>query len=407
MTSKAEEWGVSDDEADDLVESWIGDKDRPVAVVPVEPVARRIRTMLELLEEPGLLQPPRPVVPKLGWEGRVTLLAAREKAGKSTLASAAVAAVSAGDWLFGTRLTPGKVLLLSLEEHVGDVVRRLRRFAAQPGCVFILEHLVRPLEDLEAAVAELRPALVVIDTLPAFVEMLAPESGSASMWTPIMSAIARTAHESGAAMVLLHHADKMHGKYRDSTAIGAGVDVILEMKPGTDPSIRRVSSRGRFRVDEFAWRLVEDGPSSHVELATGELSLDAQILLHIERTPGCSLRSIRAAAEGAAVAEIDVAVHRLEARGAIHNTGTATRHAWEALRDAGNPQRHASDTVPSHLRHAQKVGGAVGVTVAGSLPEGEPTVTTADLHTDTADDPWTTHELFERETNPPEEDAHA
>lgn len=399
QTSKADEWGVSDDEADDLVESWIGDKDRPASVVPVEPVARRIRTMLELLEEPGLLQPPRPVVPKLAWEGRVTLLAAREKAGKSTLASAAVAALSAGDWLFGTRLTPGKVLLLSLEEHVGDVVRRLRRFAAQPGCVFILEHLVRPLEDLEAAVAELRPALVVIDTLPAFVEMLAPESGSSSMWTPIMSAIARTAHESGAAIILLHHADKMHGKYRDSTAIGAGVDVILEMKPGTDPSIRRVASRGRFRVDEFAWRLVEDGPSSHVELATGELSLDAQILLYIERSPGCSLRSIRTAAEGAAVTEIDVAVHRLEARGAIHNTGTATRHAWEALRVAENPQRHASDTVPTHSRHAQEAGPAVGVSRGGSPPQGgSPPDTTAHLHMDTAT-PWTTHELFERETN--------
>jgi len=36
----------------------------------------------ELLEDPDLLQPPKPIVPRLVWKERITLLAAREKAGK-------------------------------------------------------------------------------------------------------------------------------------------------------------------------------------------------------------------------------------------------------------------------------------------------------------------------------------
>ena len=57
-------------------------------------------TLRELLENPVELPPA--VVPRLAWPGRSTLLAAREKEGKSTLMTAAAAAVSRGSSFLGS-----------------------------------------------------------------------------------------------------------------------------------------------------------------------------------------------------------------------------------------------------------------------------------------------------------------
>jgi len=46
------------------------------------------RSLAELLADPDALNPPEPVIPRLAYRGRVTLLAAREKAGKSTVFTA-------------------------------------------------------------------------------------------------------------------------------------------------------------------------------------------------------------------------------------------------------------------------------------------------------------------------------
>lgn len=58
-------------------------------------------SLAEVLADPDAGKPPECVAPRIAWGGRVTLLAAREKAGKSTLASAIAAAVSSGYKLFG------------------------------------------------------------------------------------------------------------------------------------------------------------------------------------------------------------------------------------------------------------------------------------------------------------------
>jgi hypothetical protein len=39
----------------------------------------------ELWDNDSIMRPPPPIVPRLAWSGRSTLLAAREKSGKSTL----------------------------------------------------------------------------------------------------------------------------------------------------------------------------------------------------------------------------------------------------------------------------------------------------------------------------------
>src|SRR6185437_3394504 len=54
------------------------------------------RMLPEILADPELLKVPPVVMPRLAWRGRVSLLAAREKSGKTTLVGAGAAAHSAG-----------------------------------------------------------------------------------------------------------------------------------------------------------------------------------------------------------------------------------------------------------------------------------------------------------------------
>ena len=83
--------------------------------------APNIRTLAAILADPKALQPPRAVVERFAWSGRVTLLAAREKAGKSTLISALASAASTGRRFLGDETIQGRVLIIGLEEHLNDL----------------------------------------------------------------------------------------------------------------------------------------------------------------------------------------------------------------------------------------------------------------------------------------------
>lgn len=55
----------------------------------------------EVLADPTMLQPPLALVPGLVWRGRLSMLAGREKDGKSTFAAAGVAAMTRGHEFLG------------------------------------------------------------------------------------------------------------------------------------------------------------------------------------------------------------------------------------------------------------------------------------------------------------------
>jgi hypothetical protein len=94
------------------------------------------------------------------------------------------------------------------------------------------------------------------------------EPGNASAWTPLMARLVRIARRRDAAVLLLHHALKSDGAYRDSTAIGAAVDVILELRPDEQNAMaRRLRTRGRFQVPDTTVCLEDTG----FTLASGEI----------------------------------------------------------------------------------------------------------------------------------------
>jgi hypothetical protein len=327
-------------------------------VPPGPPAPPLVRSLAAILADPRALEPPVAVVPRLAWRGRVTLLAAREKAGKSTMAGAAGAAVSRGASWLGEPTTAGPVLLIALEEHVSDAAARLSEWGAGPERTWIVDSLATagdPLAAIRAAVVEIAPALLVVDTLAALVEHVAarPDPGSSTAWTPIMAALTRTARETDAAVLLLHHARKSDGAYRDSTAIGAGVDAIMTMsEDGQDADVRRLAVRARWRVADYAVRLA----GTRYELAAGELSLDARVLLRVEGHPGSSMRGV---CEGvsARTEEITAAVRRLLSRGAIEDRGSGAKMALYAA------------TPPEAGKHSGKH------PVSGEKPQGNATET--------------------------------
>jgi hypothetical protein len=300
-------------------------------------ISRRLST---ILADPAALQPPAVVVPRLAWRGRTTLLAAREKAGKSTLATAAAGAVSRGAAWLGDATARGEVLWAALEEHVADLAARMTDWAADPERVHVLDVLAGLEDGMAALHAEARaiaPVLVVVDTLSAFVDAIGsrPDPGSSTAWTPIMTGLTRIARDTDAAVLIVHHARRSDGAYRDSSAIGAGVDAIVEMADGLDADVRVLRIRARWREGDYSVRLLGTADHPHYELATGELSLDARVLLHVEAHPGCSLRSLREVIAGR-TAEIGAAVQRLLASGAVENRGDGASMALYPRNHSGN-----------------------------------------------------------------------
>lgn len=285
------------------------------AAAPKSTGATRCRTLAELLADPETQAPPLVVVPRLAWKGRVTLLAAREKDGKSTLAAAGVAAVTQGRQFLNEPTTASRVLWLAAEEHPNDLAQRAQLFGTHEQHLHVVG---RPspdslFADIRADVETVKPALLVVDTLASAVEGLVDDPHSSTAWTPVMSALTAIARDCDVAILLLAHARKSDGSYRDSTAIGAGVDVILEMStPVDDATARTIKARGRWAMHPFTVRFT----GGRFDLTGGELSLDARALLHIEKEPGISKQRLRDVVGGRAES-VDDAVTGLERRGAV------------------------------------------------------------------------------------------
>ena len=240
-------------------------------------------------------------------------MASREKSGKSTLAGSAAAALSTGGTFAGVQLEADRVLWVSLEEHPGEVVLRFDGFHADEDRTHVVESLPDAMESLEDAVRQVGPVLLVIDTLPALVQGLVRDPGNSAEWTPTLLRLTAMARKMNVAILLLHHARKSDNTYRDSTAVGANVDVILEMaEVEGDPTARAFRPKARWSMDPFTLRLVGD----RYELGAGAVSVETLVLFYVQEHPGCSKRAVREGVQRKA-AEVDADLERLIHRGIL------------------------------------------------------------------------------------------
>lgn len=285
----------------------------------------RLRSLAEILANPAALLPPRVIVPRLAWAGRVTLFAAREKAGKSTLLVAGASAASVGAPFLGEQTGLADTVWYSADgEADADLARRFVRFGAKPSAVWIPEG--RPsLAELYPAIVGMRPRLFVVDTLTSATAERVRDANAPTDWTAILLELTALARATEAAIVLLHHASKSTGNYRDSTAIGAGVDVIVEMTaPAEDDALRALKAKGRWDLEAaFRVRLVGDS----YELDSNAPSLDARVLALVQESPGLSTKAVRAGVDGRDE-EVIGSLRRLERSGMVKDQGSGRCHSW-------------------------------------------------------------------------------
>jgi RecA-family ATPase len=201
----------------------------------------------ELASLPFMTEAPAVVIPHIALSGRLTLFAAEEKSGKSTLIGQAVAALSSGGTFLGTPSIAGRAMWMGLDEPTSDCARRLIDNGACQSKIALVEE--KPSwNDFYDMLDLVQPRVLVIDTLSECASDEVPDFNSAASWTPVLKKLRTTiCRQRNIAIVLLHHTKKGSHGYADSRAVGAGVDIILEMYGAADGDANRriVAYRGR------------------------------------------------------------------------------------------------------------------------------------------------------------------
>lgn len=160
--------------------------------------------------------------------GKLTILEGDPGLGKSWLMCAIAASVSLGRGLPGAEPSePGNVLMLSAEDGLGDTLRpRLNAVEADVTRVFAvnvpLTFDAEGLSNLEAAIIEYRPKLVVIDPLFAYTGGKT-DIHRANECRAISAPLAAIAGRCGCAIVTVRHLSKSRG---GGNALNAGIGSI-------------------------------------------------------------------------------------------------------------------------------------------------------------------------------------
>ena len=178
-----------------------------------------------------------------------------------------VAAVTRGQsFLVRLPLSTGDVLWVG-EEAVGDVKRRLLGFQAELDRVLFIRD-PSPDRSQTTSLRQLSllwPRWVIIDTWQHYLRLhgITDTAGAGRQGT-LLGEIADLAREFEAAITISHHNQKSAsgdavGAYRDSTAIGATVDMIVAMSRGARARERRLTPYGRWPQDPLTIEWVSDG----------------------------------------------------------------------------------------------------------------------------------------------------
>jgi AAA domain len=222
----------------------------------------------------------RPLLDGLIWDG-LTMLVAKPKAGKSWLMLQSAVYVAGGPALEGvTALDHGPVLYGAFEEPAVRTMSRLRKLAPAGDWAKIL-HFVYDLlplmgggaEQLRLLIEQLRPRMVVLDTLTALIKGGGKRESDVfrSQYAEV-SVVRKIAEDFQTAVVLVHHARKgMADTAIESVAgtggIAAAVDTLwcLKRKPEGEATLEVIGREAeektfalRFDQDPFGWRVLGD-----------------------------------------------------------------------------------------------------------------------------------------------------
>ncbi len=305
---------------------------RPVLVAQPEPPRRGLQlvSLGDLLaEEPEETQW---LVDELLPSGGISALIAKPKAGKSTLARHLALAVSRGEPFLGFPTHQGPVLYLALEEKRYEVQLHFMLMGADGS--ESLDTVFGPapqnaLQRLQEAAEDLRPALIIVDTL-----QLLTRVGDLNDYAEVnntLEQLRQIPRSSGAHLMFAHHGRK--GRLSEdaalgSTAITGAVDMTMFVSRNKDSrSLWTVQRYGK-DLDETIFEL---DPETRIPSLAGnrtefERKKKEEHLLWVlrEAAQAISRPDLEDRATGK-TAHIRAALGRLVGRGAVVRTGRGVK----------------------------------------------------------------------------------
>jgi hypothetical protein len=276
--------------------------------------------------------------------GGVSLLAAKPKVGKSTLARNLAWCVARGAPFLGRATAQGAVVYLALEEKRGEVARHFRKMGATgdsagavgeaplPVYVHVGAAPEEAMAALAAAVAAHRPALVIIDPLLRLVRLR--DANDYAEVTRALEQVVELARQSGAHLLLVHHLAKGERAGGDailgSTALFGAVDTALLLRRHPDQS-RTIESIQRYGEDLAESVLTLDEATGGVQLVgtvaeRRQRDAEEAVLAVLSEQPAAELTEpeIREATEMKGLV-VSQALRALVARGVVVRTGAGRK----------------------------------------------------------------------------------
>ena len=161
----------------------------------------------------------------------ISILAAKPKAGKSTMARCLMACVATGEPFLGRQVHRGRVVYLALEERRDMVASHFAKLNVPGNNIFIIFTMPTPdaLAEIEALIGTLRPALLVID--PMIRAFRIGDTNDYSEVSRALEPIGSMARRLGPHIMLVHQLGKRQSVHGDailgSTALFGSVDSAL------------------------------------------------------------------------------------------------------------------------------------------------------------------------------------
>jgi len=159
-----------------------------------------------------------------------SLLIAKPKVGKSTLAQQLAVSVARGGEFFGKSVRQGTVLYHAFEEQNTEVARAFRAALVErglPGYFHFGDMPEDRWEALKAAVVDFRPTLVIVDTLAYW--MAIKDFNDYAQVGEALKPLHRFARTYDTHVMAVHHMGKTGESPLGSTALSANVDTIMTL----------------------------------------------------------------------------------------------------------------------------------------------------------------------------------
>jgi hypothetical protein len=204
--------------------------------------------------------------PPVSWLARgvlpraaLTVIYAPGGDGKSLLSMALAAAIAHGGELAGIECERGVTVYLDAENGEWEIHRRVHTLGLPPYGVRVADasglDLRRDMPEVAAIVNEMRPDLLILDSFRSLTPGM--EENDTAQTARVLDPLRRLAHESGAAILLIHHANKAGRDFRGASSIRDSVDVLWHLgrhEGDPDPKRRFLHNR-KMRVAPDSERL--------------------------------------------------------------------------------------------------------------------------------------------------------